>query len=347
MQISTVKTVLHILFVNNGYWKLLALVIAVLVYFGIRSDISHMRVVTVPVEVTTDSDSGNVAVWSVDPRSVRVSIRGSYIQISEIADASLKCVVRARQKSTSIMDTVQIKVKPKNIQGVRDARVVKIEPSAIDVKFDIPSTRQFAVAPPVVVGTARGTVKLSYDVTNAVVTGSRRLLRALDLEDTQIQTEPVDVDGRLESFTKRLRLVPPGDASSMTVDPAEMVVNVYIISQRLTKKIEKVPVIVNQPKGVPNRWETSPDVVDVEVTGRSEVIKGIEFADIMASVNGNLPVIPGLTNEVAVLTHLRQGLDVDTTRAVPEKIKLIPVLMPEPKSSPPPEPVPPVPEPAK
>ncbi len=329
MRISALKTLFHMLFVNNGYWKLLALAIALLVYFSIRSDISHMRVISVPVEVTTEGESGNAAIWAVEPRSVKVSIRGSYIATSDIQDASLKCVVRARQKSTSIMDTVRIKIRPKNIQGVRNARVVKIDPLYIDVKFDVPDSRTLAVGAPAIEGMARGTVRLSYDVTNAVVTGSRRLLQTLDWEETRIQPEPVNVSGRLESFTTRLRLVPPGDVSNLSVNPSEMIVNVAIISQRLTRKIEQVPVIVRQPPGTTHRWRVVPETVDVEVAGRAEVIKNIEFADVMVSANGNVPAVPGLTNEVAVLTHLKLGLEVDSARAVPEKIRLIPVVLSE------------------
>jgi len=329
MHLSKFKTIMHLLFLNNGYWKLLALVIAVLVYFTIRSDISHMREVSVPVEISKDSAAGDVAVWSVEPRSVKVSIRGSYNETSEIAGSALKCVVRATQKSSKIMDMVRVKIKPKHIQGVRDARVVKIDPAYIEVKFDVPLSRTIDVAPPVLEGTARGVVKLSYDVTNAVITGSRRLLGTLDLENSQIQCEPIDVSDRLESFTTRVRLVPPGDAANITVDPPEMVVNVFVTSQKATRIIEGIPVIISHPAGTPSPWRVDPDTVNIEISGRSELINKVEFSDLMASVNGNVPIVPGLTNLVPVIAHARLGLEVDSAKAIPDKIKLIPVVLPK------------------
>ncbi|MFO7936909.1 MAG: hypothetical protein R6V06_04795 [Kiritimatiellia bacterium] len=330
MQLNQVKTVLHLLFVNNGYWKLLALVIAVLVYFTIRSDISHMREVSVPVEVNLDNaEDKNVAVSSVEPRSVKVSIRGSYIETSEIAESTLKCVVRARQKSAKDMDMVRIKVKPKHLQGFRDVRIVKIDPEYIDVEFDVSESYTVEVAPPELEGDARGTVKLSYDVTNAVITASRRFLSTLDLENIRIQCEPIDVSDRLESFTTRVRLIPPGDAANVTVDPSEMVVNVYIIAQKATRVIEDVPVIVSHSAGAPNPWSVEPDRVDIEISGRSKLLKKIRFSDLMVSVDGNLPIVPGLTNTVPVITHIRQGLDVGSAKAIPEKINLIPLAIPE------------------
>ncbi len=325
MNLNKLMTLLQILFLNNGYWKLLALVIAVLVYFSIRSDISHMKVVSVPVEVVSESDTGDAAVWSVEPRSVQVKIRGSYNDISEIADLNLTCVIRARHKSSSILDTVPVRIRSGNIQGVRNARIVKIEPSVIDVKFDVPTSITLAVAPPVAEGKARGTVKLSYDVTNAVVSGSQRLLSNLDVKNTLIQCLPIDVNGRLESFTTRLRLVPPGDASNVKVVPPDMVVNVRIISENASIKIEQVPVIISQPESSANRWRTDPAFVEIEVTGRSELLKGVQFGDIMASVNGNIPVVTGLTNEVPVVVHIRQGLAIDSVKSVPDKVMLIPL----------------------
>jgi YbbR domain-containing protein len=105
-----------------------------------------------------------------------------------------------------------------------------------------------------------------------------------------------------------------------------MIVNVSITSQRLTKKIEQVPVIISQSPGLENSWNATPPAVDIEVTGRSEIISNIDYGDVMSSVNADLPFIPGVTNEVAVMIHFRQGLNVDSARVVPEKIKLTPAV---------------------
>jgi len=329
MHLNKYRTVLHLVFLNNGYWKLFALVIAILVYFSIRSDISHVKVISVPVDVTNDSSAGDAAIWSVEPRSVKVKIRGSYNEISQLDDSTIKCVIRARQKSSSILDTVSIKLRSKHIQGVRDARIIKIEPARIEVKFDIPDSVTLEVAPPAIEGSAHGSVRLSYDVTNAVIKGSRRLLSTLDVENTRIQCEPVDVDGRLESFVTRVRLVPPGDAANVEIDPLDMVVNIYITSENSSTIIERVPVIVSQPDSSVNKWITEPHFVNIKVSGRSELLKSVQFGDIMASVNGNVPVVPGLTNDVPVIVHVKQGLAVDTVTSLPEKVKLIPLMQSE------------------
>ena len=326
MQTERWLSILRIAFVNNGYWKLLSLVIAVLIYFTIRSDISHVRVITVPVETEFESGAGGAAIESVEPRSLQVTLRGSYSEVSQLVASTVRCVVRPKQKKNTPVDTVEVKVLNSNLRGVRGVRVAKIEPSVVTVKFDVPMSLRLAVAPPAVVGKARGRVQLVYDQTNAVVKGSRRLLSPLDTEKVQIQTEGIDVDGRSQTFSTRVRLFPPGDAVNALVEPPELVVNVVIISEKATAKIERVPIVVSQPYASNNRWSTSPEWVDVELTGRSEIVNAVKFGEITASVNGNISFASNETNEVPVFVHVRQGLSVDEVTALPASVKLIPMI---------------------
>jgi hypothetical protein len=301
-------------------------VIAVLIYFTIRADISHVRVITIPVETEFESGAGGAAIESVEPRSLQVTLRGSYSEVSQLVASTVRCVVRPKQKKNTVVDTVEVKLGLSNLRGVRGVRVAKIEPSVVVVKFDVPMTLRLAVAPPATEGKARGRVELVCDQAYAVVKGSRRLLSPLDAEKVQIQTEPINVDGRSQTFSTRVRLLPPGDAVNALVDPPEMAVNVVILSEKATAKIERVPVIVSQPYATPNRWRTDPEWVDVELTGRSEVVKAVSFGQVMAAVNGNIPLTPNMTNEVPVVVHVQQGLSVDEVTALPATVKLIPLV---------------------
>lgn len=317
---------LRMVFLNNGYWKLLSLVIAVLIYFTIRADISHVRVITIPVETEFESGEGGAAIESAEPRSLQVTLRGSYSEVSQLVASTVRCVVRPKQKKNTVVDTVEVPIGLSNLRGVRGVRVAKIEPSVVVVKFDVPMTLRLAVAPPATAGKARGRVELVCDQTYAVVKGSRRLLSPLDAEKVQIQTEPINVDGRSQTFSTRVRLLPPGDAVNALVEPSEMAVNVVIINEKATAKIERVPVIVSQPYATPSRWRTEPEWVDVELTGRSEVVKAVSFGQVMAVVNGNIPLTPNMTNEVPVAVHVQQGLFVDEVTALPATVKLIPLI---------------------
>ncbi|MDR2849429.1 MAG: hypothetical protein LBW77_02665 [Verrucomicrobiota bacterium] len=332
---------LKIAFLKNGYWKLLSMVITVLIYFSIRAEISHPLTVTVPVEVDSDAASMGAAIESVEPRSVRLTLRGSYSDVNTLDGTQIRCVVRPRPKPT--VDSVTVKLRASTLRGVRGGvRVEKIEPPEVVVKFDFPMSLTLPVAPPPVQGRARGRVQLSYDQTSAVVKGSRRLLSPLDAEKTRIQTDAIDVEGRSQSFVVRgVKLFPPGGAVNAVVEPAEMVVNVAIISETASAQVEHVPVIVTQPASSANRWTTEPRWVDIEVTGRSEEVHAVSFDQLVASVNGNVPVTPlSVTNTVPVRILVQQGVQVDDVRAIPPEVRLIPVPAEPAPSVPVPIPVP-------
>ncbi len=325
---------LRMVFLRNGYWKLFSLIIAVLTYFSIRSEISNVRVITIPVDAEIDVGTTGAVVETVEPRSVQVTLRGSYSEVNQLSVANVRCVVRPKQRKGDLLDSVAVKIKPSNLLGVRGLRVAKIDPNPVVVRFDVPMTLRLPVAPPTATGKARGRVKLEYQQTNAVVKGSRRWLSPLDAETVQIGTETIDVDGRSQSFNANVRLIPPGGALNAVVDPPEILVNVLIVSEKKTAKIERVPIVVVQPLQAAHRWRAEPETVDVEVTGRSEVLDGITFGEIIASVSGtDVPASSSVTNEVTVTLHIRQGLAVDEMRPVPAKVKLLP-LQPDVRSEP-------------
>jgi hypothetical protein len=325
MAANRALSILRVVFVNNGYWKLFSLIISVLVYFSIRADISHLRTLPIPVEVDYETVPGGAAIESVEPRSVQVTLRGSYSDVNQLASTSLRCVVRPKQKKTGLTDVVEIGIGTSNLRGIHGVRVTKIEPHVAVVKFDVPMSLQLAVAPPEISGKARGRVELVYDQTNAVVNGSRRLLSPLDVSTVRVQPETIDVDGRSQSFSTTVRLYPPGDPTSVVVEPSEIVVNVHIISEKATVKMEHVPVTVLQPYAAAARWKTVPEWVDIDLTGRAEVVKAIKFGEVSASVNGNVLFALSETNEVPVMVHVWQGLSVDEVTTSPRSVLLIPL----------------------
>ncbi len=322
-------SILRIVFLNNGYWKLLSLVIAVLIYFSIRAEISHVRVISIPVEAEFDAAGAGAAIESVEPRSVQVTLRGSYTDVNQLALSVSRCVVRPRQKKSNLMDSVPVKIRHGNLRGVRGVRVVKIEPNVAVVKFDVPMSLPLMIARPTELGTALGRVQFVYDLTNAVVRGSRRQLSTLDPAVTQIQTEPINVDGRSQTFTTRVRLLPPGEVVNATVEPPEMVVQVQILSEKATAKLERVPVVVTHPHAASLRWRAEPEWVEVELSGRGEIVKAVTPEQVTAVVNGNLPLSQE-TNGVPVRIHLQQGLEISEVRALPPVVRLIPVTTPPP-----------------
>ncbi|MBQ9431276.1 MAG: hypothetical protein IJU44_06965 [Kiritimatiellae bacterium] len=336
MTFKPVLAALKSIFIRNGWWKLVSLLLALMIYFSIRSDISHVRVVYFPVEQdrvdTGTGDKEHAVVESIDPPSVRVLLRGPYEEVTQLSESDLLCQIRPRQKKAN-EDTVAVKVRTSNLKGFnRRLRVVAIEPSQVQVRFDVPMRLEVPVATPVTAGRARGRVQLVYDQTNVVVMGSRRLLSPLENAKFQLQMEPINVEGRAQTFSVRAKLLPPSEVPNAKLDPPDIMVTAKIINENTTATVNQVPVIVMGKSGsAASVWRVEPPAVDIEVSGRSETIAEIKPGDLVVTVNGDIPVVAGnLTNDVPVTVHVRRDLAIDDAKPLIPTVKLIAVEQAEP-----------------
>jgi len=231
MQQTNVREILRMMFLNDWPWKILSLIIACMVYFSVRDQISNLRVVSVPVDVVFDAASTDVVIESVEPGTVQVTLRGSRSDLDRLNPANMQFSLKPKRKKSSAPqdETETLRLESSLLRNARNVRVVKIEPTEdVLVRFDVPMELLLPIAKPTLTGNARGQVTLSYDTTNAVVTGSRRLIATLVLSKEHVQTAPIDIEGRTQSFQTRVALTPPGDPIRLNVTPAEITVNVHI-----------------------------------------------------------------------------------------------------------------------
>ena len=327
MQTTNWREILRLMFVHDWPLKVLTLAIACMIYFSIRAQISHIRRISVPVDVAFATTDTGFAIESVEPRSVQVTLRGSHSALNQLNPENMLFDINPKPKKndTAQKDSETVKLSPFQLRNVANGlRIVEIEPSKVLVKFDVPTSLQLSVAKPEITGTARGQVKLTYDQTNAVVTGSRRLLATLAPDKVQVLPAPIDVEGRTASFQTRVTLHPPGDQTRLKVMPTEMVVNIQITSEKTTARIERIPVHVIFPSDGKTPWEYTPQFVDLEVTGGAEetaLLKPEDFS-VIANAANLAPYTPD-KQTVTLTVHMRQGTTV-TAVAVPASIDLTP-----------------------
>jgi len=322
MQAINWRGILRLMFVRDGSWKLLSLVIACLLYFSVNSQISHRRTFSVPVDVAFDSAGTGVVIESVEPRAVQVMLRGSHAALNQLNPEIMLFETRPKRKKNNAAqaDSETIKLNRFQLRNATSLRVVDIDPPRVLVKYDVPMDLTLGIARPEITGTARGQVSLSYDQTNAVVTGSRRLLAALAPNKVQVLSAPINVGGRTMSFQTRVSLYPPGDQTRLKVAPSDMVVNVNITSEMSSTRIERIPVhIIAAPAGA--AWVCTPPFVDLEVTGAEAEIARIRPDDF--SVLADATHLGGNTAEdrIPLTVFARQGMTV-TAVAEPTSVEL-------------------------
>lgn len=285
--------------------KLLALVLAVLSFHAIRSTTSNEVTMNVTVEVRAEK---GVAIMEQDPMTVDVTFLGSKEDIDGLDGKEMKAVVRPKASDPNqLMETVPIT--SGDIEGAARVRITKIRPSAVHLTFDREAVKLVDVARPEISGEPlRGKVEIDYKPKAVVVHGSQR-----GLEDmTQMDTEPVDVEGRAQSFTKHVRVLPPTDTWVSQIEPPEVLVRVSIVSKVVERVWTNVSVLAISEPGSQSNLIFDPDTVDVTVRGRAEVLDGLTNGLVKVFVDC-VGLDPAVTNECPLSAHLPPGLGITAT----------------------------------
>jgi YbbR domain-containing protein len=298
-------------------WKALALFVATAVYLMVRSRISYVQTVAVPVEVEREP---GIAVLTVEPLSVRVTLRGTAADIQRLATLDLKAVVRPR--ATARGGAERVPVSARDIRGRGALRIVELDPKAVRVTYDRQGQVAFPVAEPVIEGKPlRGRVQIEYNPRMAVVTGARLHLDQSLTNGVQLQTEPVDVEGRVQGFTRRLRILPPDGVWMTEIQPPEVTARINIVADRSTSELRDVPVLIAQTPGDPTRWQAEPPVVSIRLSARAEIIQGIRPELVRAFVDARATATAS-TNGLPVFVYIPPEVAVDTAETVPHHVRL-------------------------
>ena len=295
---------------------LAALIVAVIVFYTVRSKISHTTTLAVPVE--SEKEPG-LAVLAVDPFAVRVTFRGAYTDLQQLSARDLR--VRLRPHATASGGSERVRVRARDVHG-RSAgvRVVGIEPDTVTLAFDRQDEMTLPLAEPPIEGhPLRGRVELEYAPRQVSVKGARGQLQELKAADYHMQTEPINVVGCLQSFTKMVRIVPPGATWQTEITPAEVTVKVNIITEQSTRELRDLPVLVTTPAGRKGMWQVEPPTVQVRLTGRVEVVQSVAPESLVVTVDARRassdePMM------LPVLIHRSADLPLDAVESDPPSV---------------------------
>ncbi|MCE9614602.1 MAG: hypothetical protein K8T26_10020 [Lentisphaerae bacterium] len=308
---------------QNWELKLLALLLAVVTYYAIRGATGYEVEYAVPVEV--DVEPG-LAVLAMNPDQVQVRFRGSQDDLLKLDQKRLKAKVRVREENLGGLPR-PVPITGRDIEGAPGVSVVMVDPPEVMITFDREVETTFSVARPTTIGEPLlGRAELQYSPTSVTIRGPRTRIAELTAEGhDQVIADPVDVDGRVESFSKRVRVRPQGGNWASKIDPAEITVQVSIIKKSTIRAWEQVPVRTIREGTAAGRLAVEPATVEISLEGRSELLENVSEHDISVFVDC-VGLVMGQTNEVPVQVHLPVYMDVTVT-VVP---KVVRVWLPEP-----------------
>lgn len=298
--------------VENWELKLLAVLLAALTFFAIRGATSFEERYDVPVEIKVEP---GIAILDQNPRTVDVSVRGSREDLARLDEERMKIVLRCN--ATDPKGSERLVVGRRHLEGLEGVRVERIRPSIVMLTFDREAEKQVPVAKPKVTGQPLvGKIEIEYEPKFVTVRGPKRRLMI-----EEVYTEPIDVAGKVESFTKTVRVVPPGDTWVSRIEPSQITVNVRITKRTVSRTWEQVPVLaLVRPESV-RRVELDPARVDLQLDGRAEVMDSITNEMVRVFVDC-MELDPDAIYELPVVVHLPAGLDVKST-VVPDTVKVI------------------------
>lgn len=305
--------------------KVVALVLAVIVWYAIQPTISFEQTISdVPVRILIDPGWAVLA-QSVD--SVDVDLRGSRDALRNLVAEDLDLVVDARGLPPGATQTLPLTIR--NLRAPAGVRPVFIRPAEITLNIDEEIDRELPVRVHL-----QGTPPDGYRVEShttepdqVIVRGPRQRLEAIEY----LRTMPIDLEGRAQSFRRRTDLAAPSRTWTARMEPDRVEVDVQIEEQTARLFLEDVPVRLLATDQNERRFSVEPRQVQVEVVGRPILLETLTRDDVRAYVE--LPVVGAAewNQRVNVRVHLppdarlveiRPDSVEVTTHGMPEEDKL-------------------------
>lgn len=267
---------------ENWPWKLAALAVALIVFFGVRRSVSYTQTLTLSVEA--EDVEGAQALMGLSPGVVSVTFRGSEAAIRRLSVPGAEPpIVRLRLRQPPDGATSErIRLTRRNVLCDDGLRVVSIEPAHVVATFDSRATRVFQVSEPIVVGTpAVGEVQVSIEPKTVEVTGSRALLEEFDGARARLATAPLDVANRASGFQTVLKVLPPDSRAGWVIRPDSVRADVRIVREDGSRVFPEVPVRVLQSASG-KRYRPNVPTVRVTAFGARRELATIDATSVVA-----------------------------------------------------------------
>ena len=307
----------------NGLMALVALVLAVIVYMTILELVSNATTRTIPIEIEREP---GLALMAVRPATAEVTFRGALTEFQQLDRSDLRFAVRV-PRGMSEAGVARLSLRPRNLKGVAGLRVMNIQPSEVEITFDHQGEREFPIAPPILDGKPfRGRAEAEYTPRTAVVRGARLQLDRLHNAGVTLQMVPVNVDGRVQGFSRQAPILPPEEAWSPEISPATVQVKVTIVPDNIQREFGDIPVRLTHLADQTNAvgWRVEPASVKVRLTGWVEALGSISshVIRVYADFPGAAASSAGATNMLPLRVLLPQGATVEEVVAEPAEVRL-------------------------
>jgi hypothetical protein len=212
----------------GGDLKVLSFLVAAIMFSLIRTTIGFTDTFPVPVKVAVKAPG--VAIRDQEASEVEVTLKGANEDIQKFDPSNLDIEVVINEVDPDVEFDL-ITLRRNDVKGVGKLRVRSITPDSILVNYDREVTTRLKLALPQLVGQPLlGKASISLKVADVIVTGPDSKLKLLRERNFVLPTESVDVNGKTQNFTKKIRVLPPADSGISSVTPSEVEAEIEIVS---------------------------------------------------------------------------------------------------------------------
>lgn len=300
---------MKLVFLSHFGLKIVSILLAAVSWLAIRETISfEISISNIPLQIQT---GGGWAVFRQSDNAVTATFRGSQEDIRLMDHKQIKVVIDLR--TNAIAGALDVAVTPQAVRGIRGVRAVQVYPERVRISLDHESEKVVPVK-------GRTTGKpFSGEVEEIICEPAVVRLRgpAQQLQQTEwVYTDPVDVEGRIEGFTKRCRVLPPSDTWSPRIDPLDVQVEVVIAEKTGSLEWKDVPVAAVGNPEAPHKADITPTRVTVMVMGTPEALEDLKTVAPKAFVDC-VDLNPSLTYDLPVQVYLPPGHSVSVSADPP------------------------------
>lgn len=299
---------------NKGL-KLAALVLAVLTWYYIRDITSFEEQISdIPLQITVPDGT---AIKELSTPTVTVRFRGSEADLRNLDKTQIRVQKQVRPEISDQNPVLELR--PADVSSPRAVRAIAVSPSEVKVTLDREKSKTVRVEVTMLGELPEGYVMEDFRWSPEEVTilGPEQALKEIEL----VRTTPLDLSGRIRSFSDNVALTaPPGLPMARMLDQ-QIRVSFTVRENIATRLFKDVPVKILVPPGSPADFTLSPDKVDVELSGRVNVLSNLASESVYAFVDYTSINTPEEVSGLAVeVTTPARGLGV--LRVEPAAVRL-------------------------
>jgi len=267
--------------VANWHLKLMSLGLAAMSWFLVTAaGIQETEVGEVPVEIVVPD---GIAIWKISRPQLRVKLKGPRVELSAVGSRDLRAryvipsdIVVEGEKQLKIDCREQLE-----FTMPVGARLTDVEPSHIRVDL-VPKIR----ARVRVTALFEGNVRPGHEISGVRVVPARVSVvgpEPIVKELAEVETTPINCDGRSESFSQRVTIQSKRGEHELEITEA-VEVKVSIAEQLGTQVLKGLPINLFGSSDMLRDVSIVPETVDVTLKGQKQVLAMLTKGQVMPYV---------------------------------------------------------------